>query len=308
MNEEKEEVNIQLEDFKKISRFVEDETNPRQILLNNYPTFDFLGLTPSEMHDIIYDPFGEGSDFQIKNVTNNILDQIPFFLLTEHLLLMIYRDKFAKLTPKGCLSIKYCNELLAKKIIEEDIYEGQIRKVTREAYFASIKAARIIVELGGLVLIKKNKMYLSQYALQLMQEKNRLELFQTIFEAYSSDFLWAHLDGFRSELIGQLGFVFSLSMLKYYGSSSRPISFYLDKYKRAFPQLENHLQDFPSFPKERQLVLCYKSRLFERFFEWFGLAKLDGKESIFEPGNNTYSKTNIVDVLFDTPELLNNFL
>jgi len=41
---------------KKMSRF-EDETDSSKILFNNYPHSDFLGLTPSEICDIIYDPF-----------------------------------------------------------------------------------------------------------------------------------------------------------------------------------------------------------------------------------------------------------
>lgn len=103
----------QFEDFKNMSRF-EEEINSYKILLNNHPIQDFLGLTPSEMHDLIYDPYGRNSGFQIKKVSDNALNQIPFFLLAEHLILMIYRDKYTKLTSKGCLSLKYCKELLEK--------------------------------------------------------------------------------------------------------------------------------------------------------------------------------------------------
>jgi hypothetical protein len=241
-------------------------------------------------------------------VDDNVLDQIPFFLLAENLLLMIYRDKCTKLTSKGCLSLKYCTELLDKKIIKDEFFENNLRKRLREDYYSYIRAARIILELGELVLIKKNKLYLTQDALQLLEDSNRFDLFCIIFETYTQDFLWAHLDGYKSELIGQLGFTFSLSMLKHYGSESHPIKFYSDKYKRAFPLLENHLCDFKFFPKEKQFASCYRVRLFERFFKWFGLVEAEGKEDFFDSGKNLYIKTNVIDKLFTTPELLNNFL
>lgn len=297
----------QFDDFKKMSRF-EDEMNSYKILHNNYPIQDFLGLTPSEMHDLIYDPYGEDSGFQIMKVSDTTLDQIPFFLLAEHLILMIYRDKYTKLTSKGCLSLKYCKELLEKKLIKEDVFEGRFRKSTREDYFSSIKVVRIILMLSKQVLIRKNKMFLSKKALILLEERNRFELFKIIFKTYSNDFLWAYLDGHRSELIGQLGFAFSLTILKYYGSKSLPLSFYFDKYKKAFPLLENHLKDFQYFPKERQFISCYRLRLFQRFFEWFGLVKSEGKEDLLNPGSEIYRKTNILDDLFKTPVLLQNFL
>lgn len=192
---------------------------------------------------------------------------------------------------------------IRKKLIKEDVFEGRLRKSTREDYFSSIKAVRIILTLSKLVLIRKNKMFLSQFALQLLEEKNRFELFKIIFKTYSNDFLWAYLDGYRSELIGQLGFTFSLTILKYYGSKNLPLSFYYDKYKRAFPLLENHLKYFQYFPKERQFISCYKLRLFDRFFEWFGLVKSEGKEDIRNPGSKIYKKTNILDELFKTPDL-----
>lgn len=294
------------EDFLKMSRVNEDPT-PNNILLNNFPLKDFLGLTPSEMHSIVYDPFGQDSGFKINLVNDEILGKIPFFVLAEHLLLMIYRDKKAKLTPKGFLSLKYCDELMEEKIIQEIYYKLAGRKRTGEDYLPSLKAVRITLLLGELIESKKNKLTISDYGFQLLEEKNRQEIFEVIFYAFTQNFLWAHLDRYGSELIGQLGFVFSLSMLKHYGHTSNSLLFYANKYKEAFPLLMNPHKEHHYFPIDQQFISCYRTRVFERFFKWFGFVNEDEYDFISNE-KCRYSKTDIVEKLFVIPELLDQFL
>lgn len=293
-----------IEDFSGLSRYFSILSNPDKILYNNSPVPDFLGLTPSEMHELIYQPFKEGSDFYLNRVNDEILDQIPFFLLAEHLLLMIYRDKYIKLTPKGCLSTKYCSELIEKKLLKELVYEGQIRKRLLEKYFPSIEAIRLILQLSKLVIKKNNSLKLSKSALLLLQEKRRFELFKKIFETYTHLFSWAYLDGYNGEMTGQLGFAFSITLLKHFGNDSHTLSFYFNLYKKAFPQLSYQFQDYPYFPAEKQFISCYKTRLFDRFFEWFGLVKQEDNPDFMNLGNTKYTKNSIVDKLFTTPELI----
>lgn len=297
------------EDFSGLSRYFTVQNNPEKILYNNFPVSDFMGLTPSEMFDLIYQPFKDGSDFEFISAHDEVLDQIPFFLLVEHLLLMIYRDNSSKLTPRGCLSTKYCIELLEQKFIKDTFFEGKIRKRILEEYFPSIEVSRLILQLNKLVIKKNNSLKLSKSALLLLQEKRRFELFKKIFETYTHLFSWAYLDGYKNEMVGQLGFAFSLTLLKQYGNASHKVSFYFDLYKRAFPQLASHFQDYPYFPAEKQFIACYRTRLFDRFFEWFGLVKQDNNSvDNMNPGNNMYTKTEIVDKLFKTPEISNNFI
>lgn len=151
------------EDYLKMSRFKDSCNSARDILINNYPTEDFLGFTPTEMEILLYDPFSFDSPFKIKKDHGDILDQIPFFLLTERLLKMVKRDHNVKLTPTGRLPLKYCAELLGYRFIREEIIDSGLRKLTSEECVYSIKVARLIIEMGGLVDIKKNKIYLTDY-------------------------------------------------------------------------------------------------------------------------------------------------
>lgn len=53
-------------------------------LENNRPEEDFCGLTPNEMHDLLYHTFEPGSPLQIKVIiADNTLNQLPFFRLPE---------------------------------------------------------------------------------------------------------------------------------------------------------------------------------------------------------------------------------
>mgnify|MGYP001428807998 CR=1 FL=1 len=294
-------MNQEREDFKKMSRYISNP-NPQQILYNNTPLPDFLGLTPSEMESILYDPFAGDSDFFIRHIPNSELDKIPFFALTEHLILLIYRDKSIKLTKKGYLPCKYCEELLQQKFIEEKMYEWKIRKMSHEKYFSSITAARLVLLYSGVIKADKGRLRISDFGSYFLEEGRRFLLFREVFGAYCDDLLWARLDGNGSStLIGQAGFVFSLAMLKHYGNVSRPLTFYLNKYKKAFPQVGKHVTNYSFMSSERQYIRCFSIRLFECFFRWFGLAKLDSEENIIEPEKMYYSKTNILDQYFATP-------
>jgi hypothetical protein len=69
------------------------------ILFNNMPVENFLGFTPTEVHYLLYDTFGEKSPLQFRNdLDDATLDQIPLFRIAEEYLKIIQRDKQIKLT------------------------------------------------------------------------------------------------------------------------------------------------------------------------------------------------------------------
>ena len=96
-------------------------------------------------------------------------------------------------------------------------------------------------------------------------------------------------------------------MLKHFGTDSHEANFYAHKYKEAFPLLENHLRDSRFFPKNDQFISCYNLRVFQKFFNWFGLVNKD-EHLTSNIEKCKYFKTDILDKLFETPELLKQFL
>ena len=74
-------------------------------LVNNNPLDDFCGLSPNEVHSLLYDTFGDNSLLKIKaDISDQTFNNIRFFRLTEEFLKIIQRDRFIKLTPlERCL-------------------------------------------------------------------------------------------------------------------------------------------------------------------------------------------------------------
>jgi hypothetical protein len=90
------------------------------LLQNNIPQGDFSGLTPSEIHYLLYFPYNEKSPLKFqKDIKDSDLNDIPFFRLTEEFLKIVQRDKQIKLTPLGALPKKVVVELYSHRFILE---------------------------------------------------------------------------------------------------------------------------------------------------------------------------------------------
>jgi hypothetical protein len=106
---------------------------PVRLLLNNAPVDDFCGLSPTEMHHLLYDAYGDKSPLGLRiDIENSTLDDMPFFRLTEEFLRIISREESIKLTPLGALPRKTVHELYGHKLITEDIIEAGFSKLSRE--------------------------------------------------------------------------------------------------------------------------------------------------------------------------------
>ncbi len=96
---------------------------------------------------MIYNPLGENSFVKFSsNINTEILNQIPFFKISEALLKIIQRDGFIKLTPLGALPKKTLVELYDFKFIVEYSIESGTYKLHREDDCITLKTARIVCE------------------------------------------------------------------------------------------------------------------------------------------------------------------
>jgi len=102
---------------------------PARLLLNNAPLNDFCGLSPAEMHHLLYSAYGDKSPLGLRNdIENSTLNEIPFFRMTEEFLKIISREESIKLTPLGALPRKVLHELYNHKFIIEEIIEAGYSK------------------------------------------------------------------------------------------------------------------------------------------------------------------------------------
>lgn len=275
------------------------EINPLVVLLNNKPLDIFDGLSPNEMHSLLYETFEERSPLRFRDsIENEVLDLSPFFRLCEELLFLVRRDGTLKLTPKGNLPRRTVLELYGHRILLDDIVESGIRKLLREENWWAIRVARLIVELSRLVRKANNKLMLTKKGSELLLKHNRDELFRRILRAYVVDFNWAYNDRFGEVPIGQFGIGFTLVLLIRYGASNQEVRFYADKYRVAFPRLLNELPVFPFDEPIDNFYSCYASRVFSKFLCWFGFVPPKEPKDFFVSIGQVTSKSGILDSVF----------
>ena len=68
----------------------QDDIENLLILRNNSPIDDFEGLSANQAHYLLHYPFSERSPLQFqKQISDEVLDKVPFLRLTEVLLNII---------------------------------------------------------------------------------------------------------------------------------------------------------------------------------------------------------------------------
>jgi len=279
-----------------------DDIDLNILLRNNSPLDDFLGLSPTEIHHLLYDTFGNNSPVQFHdNIDDETLDQIPLFRITEEYLKIIDRDKQIKLTPLGALPKKVIVELYDKRFLLDELIENGITKLWKEDDCISIKSARLSAQLAGLVRKVNGKIVLTKTGTKLLETNNRLQIFKQLFQAFTDKFLWSFNDGFPEQPVGQLAWAFSVIMLDKFGDQPQTVDYYAVKYLKAFPKFISFFGNDYSTP-ERQFCRCYGCRTFERFFLWFGFVTVDRQKKILDLDSDKFKRTDLVKRIFKIDE------
>jgi len=277
---------------------IPDDIEANFILRNNTPVDDFLGLSPTEIHNLLYDTFGDKSPVQFRDdIDDKTLEQIPLFRIVEDYLKIIQRDKHIKLTPLGALPKKVMVELYDKRFLLDEHIESGITKLWKEDDCIAIRSARLTAEIAGLVKKVSGKLTLTKTATKLLETNNRLQIFRQFFQAFTNKFLWSFNDGYPEQPIGQLGWAFSVIMLDKFGEQPQAIDLYADKYLRAFPMFITFFQPDYSTP-ERQFFRCYGIRTFDRFFLWFGFVTVDKQKIFIDLDTDKFKRTDLVRRIF----------
>lgn len=175
--------------------------------------------------------------------------------------------------------------------------------INKETDSNLIHVCKIVLELTGIVRKRMGKWHLTQKGQKLTQPGQRRELFQEIFQTFTTKYNWAYLDAYGHPQAGQMAFAFSMSMLTHFGKTDRLARFYADKYIEAFPMLLEELM--PPYYGSPQKVLtdCFISRFFSRFAVWWGLVEMVEPFDIFKARICPVRKRELLDELFIMPTL-----
>jgi hypothetical protein len=267
---------------------------------NNSPLDKLSGLSPSQTHELIYNPLGENSYIQFsENINSEIIHEIPFFRLCEELLKIIKRDGFIKLTPLGALPKKTLVELYNLRFILDEHIESGLNKLYHESACIVLQTARIVCESTNLVKKIKGKLELTKNGEKALKIENRVELFKIIFLNFTGKFNWAYHDGYTKEPAAQYGYLFSIYLIKTFGATENYTKFYSTKYLQVFEKFITLFNETYATP-ENQFNSCYTVRTFERFTEWFGFTKSTGSNQFFNHESSKIVKTKLIDQVFGT--------
>jgi len=276
-------------DMKDINKYIGELVNEQ----NNRAMPDFEGYSPFVMHQLLYFTFGGNSPIRIQKLPADEYKSIPLLNQIRYLIGLIDARGEIKLTNRGNLPVKVVGDIYSQGFLKDELIEIGLNKLYKETDSMSIHLARILVEISGLAKKRSGKLSLTASAKKYLADDS--ELLLLILQTYMVKFNWAYFDGYEENSIGQLGCGFSLILLSKYGDIKRPVTFYAEKYFKAFPQLMAAI--VPSYgTKERYAANCYSLRTFEIFLHYFGLISIENQGKIFD--KKIYiTKTSLFDKL-----------
>ena len=269
---------------------------PAILLRNNTPLDDFCGLTPNEVHHLLYNPHGQDSPLHFcPDLEHSTLDRIPFFRLTEEFLRIVRRDKAITLTGLGALPRKYLHELYAHRFIPERHIDRNIIRLNRENDSVPLTSMHICTEQSGLMKKTKGKLRLTKEGERMLAEENRRELFQRVLMTFTLSFAWSNNDAWTERPLAQFGWGFSVYLLFRFGNQPRPVQFYADKYLQAFPTLIEWIPPNEYSTPQNDFFHCYCVRTFSRFLEWFGCVTITPSEGVTPTQAANVARTELLE-------------
>ena len=261
--------------------------------INQKEAPDFQGYSPFDMHEILYNPFGENSPIQILKMDQSEYQKIPILNQLKYLLILIKKKGTLKLTAKGFLPTSIVADIYSQGYFKDPMIERNISKsyICKETDSKTINLTRILLKLSGLVKKRSNKLSLTNKAKTLITDDAKL--LYLVFNIFTTKFNWGYYDRYLEDNVGQMGFGFSLVLLSKYGKQKRFDEFYAKKYFKAFPQLVDNAEPPNYGTIEEELERYYSLRTFERFLIYFGLIKIEPPAKFL--GNSKITKTDLYD-------------
>lgn len=270
---------------------------------NDTPQPDFCGLSPTQMHQLLYQPLGPASVVQLRaHVPDEVLAHVPFLRLTEAFLRLLQRETPLRLTPLGALPRKYLRELYAHGFILEEELETGLFTLSREIDSLAITTLHQTTRLAGLARLVRGQLLLTKKGGQLLDPGHRPALCALVLATFTNRFLWASHDGYPSQTVGQTGWAYSVYLLARFGEQPHPVSFYAARYQRAFPFVLAEFTDPAYRTPLEQFTHCYGVRTFERGLNWFGLLGPEPQSAVLHQPDQPLGASPLLAQLFDVQQ------
>lgn len=247
---------------------------------NSAPRSDFNGLSPEDMHNIMYDPFRDQCVVQLNKLDKNQYELVP--LIRQALFLLnTLNEKDLKLTKLGWLPLKIVAD--AYRIGQPEwIIEELKQKRINEYEVGAVWMARIILELLGWIKTRKGVLSLT---IKGRKAFSNIDAAANEVLRFSLVGVGLHtFDAVEDDRIGNLGIAYSVWLLNQFGSEWHFGSFYQEHYQKAF-----------NFPDKYTI---YETRVFSRLFYWLGIVEMRLNKQVGPPFQWEYRKTDLLPMIF----------
>jgi hypothetical protein len=263
-------------DTNRINEYLQDMMRKH----NSSHRAEFNGLTPEQMSEMLYDPFGPNCLVQFNHLSEEQYMQIP--LVKQTLFLMqTLSEKELKMTQNGWLPLKIVNESyhLGRPIY---IIESLGMKRINEYDATSVWMTHLTLDFLGWIKVRKGMLSLTAKGKKALSDvdaaANEIIRFSLVGTGLHN------FDGYEDDRIGNLGMAYSVWLLNKFGSEWHTGRFYQEHYQKVI----NIPEEFNS----------YASRVFYRLFYWLGIVDIRLNREVPPPFEEEYKKTDLISMIF----------
>lgn len=241
---------------------------------NHAPIDDFHGLSLEQMHRFLHFPF-ETPRLITFPVRLDIAPEAPIMTLFN-LLAEAIGTEGLKATATGNLPRTFCREA-ALAFLGEEGYRERTRYggINTEPDFPELNVARLVAELAGLIRKYKGKFILGRECPKLLAEEGAPGIYPRLFRAFAGEYNWGYGDRYPDFPIIQQAFLFTLYLLRRFGTEWQTAEFYADNFLRAFPAVLGEARPLSFETAEDEVGRCYAIRALDRFAGFLGLAEIE---------------------------------
>jgi hypothetical protein len=232
-----------------------DEVSKIVTRMNHTPDPLFLGLSPSQMSQILYFSFSPKNDvftFVCKDsdeLKRNSMVGHAFYLMEK-----LNLDGGVKATQTGNLPRSLVREIYYKFFSEDKF----ARLPLSEEDLFEIQRLRIVLEFAGVMKKRNNKFELTKKGKKILETQDRVNLFTEIFLTMMKKWNWANGDRYSELDQIQTSAIFNFLILQRQCQDWTLDKFLGQVYLEAFPNLVRKTQSMLS--PEDEIVNCFANR------------------------------------------------
>lgn len=268
-----------------------EEANQKLAVFQNQTNLagrsDFLGLSPNQIHDLLYSPFQNGSFLTIAEGDASEFADVPVVKQALFMLREIEKAQGVKLTQMGKLPRALVRDFWTQ-FVKSEVEHWVPNK---EEDCRQIVYCRTILEGAGFLKKEKAKILITKKGAAQLKAGVTAEFYRHLFSAVFNKWNWAYGDRYDQLQIIQMAGLFNLFAL----SKVTETAFFPGKtvsqvFLQAFPNAVREVTHFWS-PPEEQVRNCFEIRFLERVCVPLGILNKKDDGSIAARDRSLYKLT-----------------